>query len=267
MIDLYWTVIPVMLVHCFATHPASHFDFWRSRVALFLTWVWSIRLTHSYFRREKWQLGAREDWRFTEMSLQYGKHWWWISFFAVYLSQQVSKYWSTTLNLFRFYSWKTTALHLFDLLPQWLRAFENSGFFKTQNFQKVLIELHIFRWENNNLVGETKYFAGVSDWNLPAPLRCPLGSQAMEHLGFGCTSLLSFWHYCCLFCWHTTARIHEWKWEVERAWQACSPGLSRRGPVALLATPQLFRGAIVVVGTGHFLMELRLQLVICRGAN
>lgn len=91
MIDLYWTVIPVMLVHCFATHPASHFDFWRSRVALLLTWVWSIRLTHSYFRREKWQLGAREDWRFTDMSRQYGKHWWWISFFAVYLSQQVPK--------------------------------------------------------------------------------------------------------------------------------------------------------------------------------
>lgn len=56
---------------------------------ILLTWVWSIRLTHNYFRREKWQWGAREDWRFTQMSQQYGKHWWWVSFFAVYVSQQI----------------------------------------------------------------------------------------------------------------------------------------------------------------------------------
>ncbi|KAI3739314.1 hypothetical protein L2E82_29717 [Cichorium intybus] len=89
MIDVYWTVIPVMLLHYFQTHPASEFDLWRSRVAVALTWAWAVRLTHNYFRREKWQWGAREDWRFTDMAVQYGKHWWWISFFAVYLIQQV----------------------------------------------------------------------------------------------------------------------------------------------------------------------------------
>ncbi|PNX83479.1 putative inactive purple acid phosphatase 29-like protein, partial [Trifolium pratense] len=88
MIDPYWTVIPVMLVHYYATHPLANYDSWRSKIVIFLTWIWSIRLTHNYFRREKWQWGAREDWRFTEMSEQYGKHWWWISFFAVYVSQQ-----------------------------------------------------------------------------------------------------------------------------------------------------------------------------------
>ncbi|KAF8379877.1 hypothetical protein HHK36_027342 [Tetracentron sinense] len=88
MIDLYWTVIPVMLVHYYATHPFARFSFWRSTVVMILTWVWSIRLTHNYFRRESWEWGAREDWRFTDMRKQYGKHWWWASFFAVYLSQQ-----------------------------------------------------------------------------------------------------------------------------------------------------------------------------------
>ncbi|KAJ6343866.1 hypothetical protein OIU76_005586 [Salix suchowensis] len=39
--------------------------------------------------REKWQWGVREDWRFTDMRDQYGKHWWWISFFSVYASQQM----------------------------------------------------------------------------------------------------------------------------------------------------------------------------------
>ncbi|WCJ22557.1 hypothetical protein M5689_004641 [Euphorbia peplus] len=89
MIDLYWTVIPVMLVYYYATYPFAQFNLWRSRIVIALTWIWSLRLTHNYFRREKWQWGAREDWRFSDMRGQYGKHWWWMSFFSVYLSQQV----------------------------------------------------------------------------------------------------------------------------------------------------------------------------------
>ncbi|KAJ8650299.1 hypothetical protein MRB53_003322 [Persea americana] len=89
LIDLYWTVIPVMLVHYYASHPMARSDVVRSTAVVVLTWVWSIRLTHNYFRREKWIWGAREDWRFNDMRKEYGKNWWWISFFAVYLSQQV----------------------------------------------------------------------------------------------------------------------------------------------------------------------------------
>lgn len=89
MIDLYWTVIPVMLAHYYATHPLGQYNSWRSRIVILLTWVWALRLTHNYLRREKWQLGAREDWRFTDMRAQYGHHWWWVSFFAVYASQQL----------------------------------------------------------------------------------------------------------------------------------------------------------------------------------
>ncbi|CAN1157017.1 Uncharacterized protein C594.04c [Linum perenne] len=89
MIDLYWTVIPVMLVHYYSTFPAAEFNQLRSGIVVAMTWLWSLRLTHNYFRREKWQWGAREDWRFTDMSRQYGRHWWWISFFSVYVSQQV----------------------------------------------------------------------------------------------------------------------------------------------------------------------------------
>ncbi|XP_010241075.1 PREDICTED: uncharacterized protein C594.04c [Nelumbo nucifera] len=89
MIDLYWTVIPVMLAHYYATYPSARYNIWRSTIVIFLTWVWSIRLTHNYFRREKWEWGAREDWRFTDMRKRYVKHWWWLSFFAVYVSQQV----------------------------------------------------------------------------------------------------------------------------------------------------------------------------------
>lgn len=89
MIDLYWTVIPVMLVHFYANHPLAKYNMWRSKVVIVLTWIWSIRLTHNYFRRENWQWGHRQDWRFTDMSQQYSKYWWWLSFFVVYVSQQV----------------------------------------------------------------------------------------------------------------------------------------------------------------------------------
>ncbi|KAG6476544.1 hypothetical protein ZIOFF_065786 [Zingiber officinale] len=78
-----------MLVHYYASHPMSKADAARSAVAIGLTWVWSVRLTHNYFRRERWQWGEKEDWRFNEMRREYGKPWWWMSFFAVYLSQQV----------------------------------------------------------------------------------------------------------------------------------------------------------------------------------
>ncbi|KAL5061376.1 hypothetical protein RYX36_032980 [Vicia faba] len=89
MIDPYWTVIPVMLIHYYSSHPLSNYDSWRSKIVIFLTWVWSIRLFHNYFRREKWQWGSREDWRFTDMSQQYGKQWWWASFFSIYLPHQL----------------------------------------------------------------------------------------------------------------------------------------------------------------------------------
>lgn len=89
MISLYWTVIPVLLVHYYAAHPLAQYNLWRSKIVILLTWIWAIRLNHNYLRREKWQWGAREDWRFSDMRAQYGKHWWWISFFVIYVAQQV----------------------------------------------------------------------------------------------------------------------------------------------------------------------------------
>lgn len=116
MIDLYWTVLPVLLVHYFAAHPLAEFNAWRSRLVIYLTWVWSLRLTHSYFRREKWQWGAREDWRFNDLRKQYGKHWWWISFFAVYVSQQVICL-LHILSDFNRLLVSISAFHLFDEMP------------------------------------------------------------------------------------------------------------------------------------------------------
>ncbi|CAL8465232.1 g4767 [Coccomyxa elongata] len=61
----------------------------RQLVSLALLWLWSIRLKHSYLRREGWTLGAREDWRYADMRARNGRHWWWMSFFLVYAVQQL----------------------------------------------------------------------------------------------------------------------------------------------------------------------------------
>lgn len=89
LIDPYWTIIPVMIAHFYQTHPLAVSDPTRGAILLVMVWIWSVRLTHSYFRREEWQLGAREDWRFTDMKKKNPLLWPLLSFVVVYLSQQV----------------------------------------------------------------------------------------------------------------------------------------------------------------------------------
>lgn len=86
LIDPYWTIIPVLVEAYYCTHPAATGSS-RSRCVATLIGLWSLRLSHSYIRREEWQIGAKEDWRFADMRSRYGQHWWWLSFFLVYVSQ------------------------------------------------------------------------------------------------------------------------------------------------------------------------------------
>lgn len=88
LIDPYWTIIPVLIGHFYAVHPAAGGTGVREGLALGLIWLWSLRLTHNYFRRERWRLGDREDWRFAQQREE-SKHFWWYSFFYAYLSQQL----------------------------------------------------------------------------------------------------------------------------------------------------------------------------------
>jgi steroid 5-alpha reductase family enzyme len=89
LIDPYWTFIPLMIETYFQYHPLANPDPSRGSLACFLVWFWSFRLTHSYFRREEWKIGQREDWRFAGFRKDYSHNWWWMSFFICYLSQHV----------------------------------------------------------------------------------------------------------------------------------------------------------------------------------
>jgi len=50
--------------------------------------MWSFRLQHSYLRREEYQVGIREDWRYNDMKKADPKNWWWKSCIMCYIIQQ-----------------------------------------------------------------------------------------------------------------------------------------------------------------------------------
>jgi hypothetical protein len=79
LVDPYWTLIPPMIAVFYHFHPSADGDINRRIIAMVLTFVWAIRLTHSYLRREKYHFGMREDWRFTDMKKSDPKNWWWVS--------------------------------------------------------------------------------------------------------------------------------------------------------------------------------------------
>jgi steroid 5-alpha reductase family enzyme len=89
LIDPYWTILPPMIAAFYHYHPFSQGDETRGTATILLTMLWSVRLTHSYFRRENFRFGAREDWRFEEMRKTNPNNFWWQSFFSAYVSQQV----------------------------------------------------------------------------------------------------------------------------------------------------------------------------------
>jgi len=89
LIDPYWTLIPLLIQAFYQYHPLAQADLWRGLVVSTLLRLWSARLTLSYLRREEWQFGAREDWRYTDLAKQYGRIWPVLSFFATYLVQHV----------------------------------------------------------------------------------------------------------------------------------------------------------------------------------
>lgn len=88
LIDPYWTLIPPLLVHFYALNPLATANPMRSNLSVVLVLVWSARLTYSYFRREEFKFGQREDWRYTKMAEDYPASWPVLSFFAVGLAQQ-----------------------------------------------------------------------------------------------------------------------------------------------------------------------------------
>lgn len=75
LIDPYWTLAPPLVAAFWVSHAASAPVNARQLCSTALLLIWAARLTHSYFRREKWAVGEQEDWRYADMKIQFGKWW------------------------------------------------------------------------------------------------------------------------------------------------------------------------------------------------
>jgi len=117
LIDPMWTIIPLLIGGFYWTHPFANGSPVRSVLVLAVLCVWSARLTHSYFRRENWTFGAREDWRFDSLRTQFPRTWWWSQFFLAYVSQHAFLF-GITLPLYPAFADPTPAsgVGIIDLL-------------------------------------------------------------------------------------------------------------------------------------------------------
>jgi steroid 5-alpha reductase family enzyme len=88
LIDPYWTLIPPLLAGFYLAHPLSTPDGGRAALAVVVLLVWSLRLTWSYFRRERWRFGHREDWRYAKMRLE-RPHFWLEQLLVVHVAQHL----------------------------------------------------------------------------------------------------------------------------------------------------------------------------------
>lgn len=87
LIDPYWSILPFFCGIIWAAHPLATKNT-RGTITLILVFLWGLRLTHSYFRREQWKFGTREDWRYTKMAIDYGRPaWYFMAFLTVGLAQ------------------------------------------------------------------------------------------------------------------------------------------------------------------------------------
>jgi steroid 5-alpha reductase family enzyme len=86
LIDPYWTLLPPLLAAFYLAHPLAAPEPLRVGLALLPLTVWSVRLTGSYFRRESWRFGLREDWRYAKMRRE-RPHFRFEQFFVVHLAQ------------------------------------------------------------------------------------------------------------------------------------------------------------------------------------
>ena len=88
LIDPHWQLIPQSIAAFWFTHPnsqgASHP---RALITMAFLNVWAFRLLHNYCRRERWNFGLGEDWRYADMRKSQGLLWVINQFFAVSLAQ------------------------------------------------------------------------------------------------------------------------------------------------------------------------------------
>ena len=210
LIDIFWTIIPPLMHHFYSLHPSSHYPPFtsplsssaalRSYITLALVYVWAVRLTHSYLRREEYQLGAREDWRFTEMRAyivpRFGGLAWAVAcLFLAYVSQHPFLY-GFTLPFYAVHT-STAPLSVLDAIGA---ALSVAGLVLAEQADRALFEYRqrpakqravileegVWRYSRHpNYAGETAFWLGIGIMGVSAAAAGTGGVQWWWYLAGG----------------------------------------------------------------------------------
>jgi len=89
ILDIFWVFTNTLSNIYFKYHPLASFNETRSNISFFLIIIWTLRLNYNLARKDGFQIGVRQDWRYTLFQERDPKNWWWKSFFWVYASQHI----------------------------------------------------------------------------------------------------------------------------------------------------------------------------------
>ena len=210
LIDPYWQFIPLLIAHFYSNHPLARSQPWRSTLSFVLLYLWAARLLHSYFRRERWQVGWREDWRFSwirslvEPTL--GAVGWKVSvLFIAYLSQHPFLF-GFTLPYYAIHTSKAP-FSVFDVLAvvlcvsglvvayvsdTQLHRFMEANERRPAGSKVAVLEEGLWRYSRRpNYFGEVVFWTGVGMWSVacgrPADL---MGAACNAGLLYGVTFMV-----------------------------------------------------------------------------
>lgn len=85
-VDFIWSNFPIVLCGRIILGNPGQGVSHRQQLVCVLVALWGYRLTHNFVARGG--IG-HEDWRYADMRTQFGKHFWWISLFSVFLGQTI----------------------------------------------------------------------------------------------------------------------------------------------------------------------------------
>lgn len=237
LIDPYWTIIPLYVaMYLFKVSPYYAITVltpsqlmqksisdpsFRVIIASALLCLWSIRLTHSYFRRENYRFGEREDWRFTQMQQQLspviGKCGWILASFAiVYLSQHVLLF-GIMAPFYPIY-FSTNPLNILDIIATvgaisgmliayfadtTLRRFmvENENRLRNGLPKQLILETGMWKYSRHpNYFGETMFWCSIGLFCLSSTYQLQPNSMLLQFPVEFHSSAKWYYPYCMIGC-------------------------------------------------------------------
>jgi len=169
-VDFIWSNFPIC--QCIAIYvrnkPSGNQD--RQMMVMCLICIWGFRLTHNFISRGG--IG-HEDWRYADMRMKFGKYFWFVSFFSVFLAQSVFL-WGACLSLYSaisksapitYQDWIAFSLTLSAILLETISDIQMNNFIslrKEKKTDKVIMDTGLWKWSRHpNYLGEVLFWWGI----------------------------------------------------------------------------------------------------------